>query len=134
MSFFRGKDFRDDQKSNLEIDLFLDFQHAKMQGRIDEVPHTPPYTAILLSKGDAPFITEPDMRWLAGKRFWRPVYVDGPVHIHDRIAKRDGEINRLLEKLGYIPLRYPFKTNTVGRRREIYDEIVEALELSLEDD
>ncbi len=128
--FMRGQDWRQDSQSNMEFALLIRFQNAKLKGEIKEVPLTPPWTDILLSLDRVdPIVCHPDFRFVQSA-FWSPIFIDGAIHTHHIIALRDAEVNGLLAKQGFHPMRYRYGKDTKSEENRIYGEILGDLKLS----
>lgn len=147
MNRYRGKSNRQSNQSNLEHDLWLKMWHAYSNGELKEFPATEHGAEILLTKKQVSnkqideqlqkldehieelheqlFVCRPDFLF-CGARV--PVFIDGPVHTHSKIAKRDQEITQRLEEQGYHPLRFPYRTNTKKLQDTIFNEIMDTLE------
>lgn len=129
MSFYRGKDWRGDEMSNMDIALLIKFNKAWLNKEIPEVPTTHPWTFIGLGfKREVEIIAHPDFHFLHW-RFWKPVFIDGEVHSHDIIAKRDLELNRLMEEQGFTPIRIRYKDDTKAEEQRIFDMIIAEMKI-----
>lgn len=72
--------------------------------------------------------TIPDYNWKFVKF---PVYLDGPPHLKESRRLKDEQINALLQKRGWAPLRLPHKGGRLSDKKldEILDTIEEMLNL-----
>ncbi len=55
------------------------------------------------------------------------IYLDGPPHLKSHQIIKDQRIDEMLIHLGYTVLRFPYKTMTKTRLKEIVDQIEETL-------
>lgn len=103
---FRGTDMRGGHESTAEVDLYLTFQKAKMEGVL---PGFRTGQRIVLLD------TEPDFAFLDQKLL---VYVDGPPHDKAKRGAKDDLQNDYLTRLGWKVMRVHYDGRPMSKAKQ----------------